>query len=66
MAGYVRSLDGPVHSFLPRALLRLPAPLFGGAELPVMAMAGLSWIAAFGLFATAYGPFLTGAAGRVD
>jgi len=42
------------------ALLRLLSPLFGGAELTVMAVAGLSWIAAFGLFATAYGPLLTG------
>ncbi len=48
------------------ALLRLLAPLFGGAELPVMAVAGLSWIAAFGLFATAYGPLLIGAEHRSD
>jgi len=48
------------------ALLRLLSPLFGGAELTVMAVAGLSWIAAFGLFAAAYGPLLTGADRRSD
>ena len=43
------------------ALLRLLSPLFGDAELTVMALAGLSWIAAFGLFVAAYGPLLTAA-----
>jgi uncharacterized protein involved in response to NO len=41
-------------------LLRLLSPLFGAAEPAALAAAGLSWIAAFGLFAAAYGPLLTG------
>lgn len=48
------------------ALLRLLSPVFGGAEMTVMAVAGLSWIAAFVLFVVVYGPLLTGAARRSE
>ena len=38
------------------ALLRVTAPCFGGLEISILLLSGAFWIAAFSLFAAAYGP----------
>jgi uncharacterized protein involved in response to NO len=40
------------------AVLRVLAPLMGELHLPVLALGGIAWSAAFALFALAYGPML--------
>jgi uncharacterized protein involved in response to NO len=43
---------------LAAALLRIAAALVAPASLPLMALAGVAWVAAFSLFAVVYGPLL--------
>jgi uncharacterized protein involved in response to NO len=45
-------------------LLRVVSPILEHAEMAVVALAGLCWIAAFGLFVALYGPLLAGRPAR--